>query len=81
MFKNVKAYVLFYRVNGIVDKQVMTINNYRYFMTKKELSKFLSKQNDNFLPLAIQKLDVSNTLIVNKHFKVIENAYKKGGEQ
>ena len=76
-----KAWVLFYKIKSKTDTTMFDLNHYKVFISKKDLGQFLSKQRDNFFTIAIRKMDLSKSTILDKNYEEISLLYKKGGEQ
>ena len=74
-----KYWVLFYKVKSKTDTSMVDLNHYKVFIYKKDLAEFLKRQGHNFFTIAIRKLNLSKSSILDKNYEQISLIYKKGG--
>lgn len=78
-----KYWVLYYKVKNKLDNTMIELNHYKVFVYKKDLAQFLMKQRDNFFTIAIQRVNLSKSSIIDKNYEkisLIMKDIKKGGE-
>lgn len=76
-----KCWVLFYNTKSRTDTTIVELNHYKVFLYKKDLAQFLMKQDNNFFTIAIRKMNLSKSTILDKNYQeinLIMSKAKKG---